>query len=326
MNKKAYLIGNNIYKSYSPELYTSLMNIDYQVKNIKTEKELDDLFAKRDFLFVNVTSPYKEKVLDYLDYKSRIVDETHVCNLVVNRNGMLKGYNTDAYGFESMLTCQNIEISNKTVLILGNGATSKTVSYVLRKKGAKKVYVACRKKKNESEYLFKDAPRDDVELIVNTTPCGRYEKDAKLVHISNYPKLIAFIDLIYSVYKTATMVDAKEAGKGAVGGLDMLIFQAQQALALATHKLIPFLFWWRLKNEILLKNTNIVLIGLPTSGKSKACRTLKRKFNTKDIRGYFDTDELIEKYTKHTIRQIFITKGEKEFRELERKAVNSLYK
>ena len=138
--KKAYLIGNNIYKSYSKEIYNSISTVDYHVKNIKDEKELDSFLGERDFWFINVTSPYKETVVDYLDYKSKIVEETGVCNLVINRSGCLKGYNTDAFGFERLLDSQKIDVENKTVLILGNGATSKTVSYVLKNRKAKKVY------------------------------------------------------------------------------------------------------------------------------------------------------------------------------------------
>jgi len=323
---KAYLIGKNIHKSYSPELYREFFDVDYNIKNFEKESELKEFILSKKYKFLNITTPYKEEVIKYLDSFSKLVEQTKTCNLIVNKNGKLKGYNTDVYGFKKLITKNKINIKDKTCLILGNGATSRTVEYVLNELNAKCVYVSCRHKKKSTDFLFKEAPRNDVEIIVNTTPLGIKTTDRRLAYISNYPKIEFYIDVLYQSYKTPTMVDAKDNGVGSINGLDMLIYQAQMASFIVFNKVIPTTFWNTLKNQILLKTVNLVLIGLPTSGKTQMCKSLEKLLNSKDGNAFIDTDDIIEKTMNETISQIFKKEGEEFFRAMEKETTKAVTK
>lgn len=323
---KGGLLGLGIKSSYSEEIYSSFSpRIEYTTHNIKSKNKLEYLFYERNFDFLNVTSPFKEIVLQFLDYKSDIVEKTGVCNLVVNRKGVLKGYNTDVYGFKKLLEKNCVDVKNKNVLILGNGATSKTIKYTLEEMGVNNIYVACRNKKKEFEYFFDEAPKD-ANIIINATPCGKQISDKRLVFLKQYKKLETVIDVVYNPYKTLLLVDAKELGKGAISGFDMLVNQAKQAISLVTNTLYPTFLWENLRTEILCSKLNLVLIGLPTAGKSKMCKELKKFLTSKTKTAFYDTDKIIESVTKMPIRQIFLDYGEERFRTYERWAVYGLKK
>ena len=320
---KAGLIGKHINSTYSRELYTSLFfDIQYDNYNIKTQKELDAFFEKKDFDFVNVTNPYKTTVISYLDKVSNIVKKTNACNLIINRKGILTGYNTDYYGFSSLLTKNRIEIKNKNFLILGNGSTSKTVECVLRDNGAKSIQIACRNIKNEGEILFKDIKKSNVQVIVNTTPVGTKPSDKPLIKISDYKNLEIFIDVIYKPYRTETMIEAREQEKGAIGGMDMLMHQAILTIGLVTKNLVPQLVWNMSKRATQLRHTNIVFIGLPTAGKTTISKKFAKQINIR----WFDTDEMIEKAFHKKIKTIIKQEGEPFFRMAEDLLVKEIAK
>ena len=320
---KAGLIGKYIKTTHSKEIYAFLFpESQYTNHIIKTQEELDNFFTKKDFSFVNVTNPYKKTVISYLDKTSNTVKKTGACNLIINKKGILTGFNTDYYGFYMMLKKHQIEIKNKTFLILGNGATASTVKCVLEDHGAKSITIACRNIKNPGEILFKDIKNKDIEVIINTTPVGSRVKDKAIIKISDYPKIETFIDVIYHPYRTESMIDAKEQGKGAIGGLDMLIFQAMLTYCLVTKTVIPEIVWNFTKKSLVLRHTNLVFIGLPASGKTTISKKLKQELDIKCL----DTDAMIEKALHKKIKTIFKEYGEDFFRETEEILVKQIAK
>lgn len=324
MNKtyKAGLLGKFVKNSYSKEIYYAVFDkIDYKNYVIKKPEDLDLILTEKDFDFVNITNPYKKTVIPFLDTISKTVKETGVCNLIINKNGVLFGYNTDAYGFESLLKKQNIDISNKNILILGNGATSDTVKYVLKQKNPKSIVCGCRNIRKDEDVLFENIKsKKSFDIIINTTPVGTLKNDKELIDLKEYQNLKTFIDVIYNPYRTKAMISAKELGIGFVGGIDMLLYQAQMAHNLVVKGFYPSFIWEDLKLRIVLSHINITFIGLPTSGKTKICKELK-----KDLKAsYIDTDEVIEKTAKKKIHKIFSQYGEEVFRDLEKEVVKAV--
>ena len=320
-SNKIGLIGKTLKHSYSKDLFECVFRHAYYLY------EMDDVAAflnKRNFFFVNVTYPYKQEVIKYLDCTSDLVKETGVCNLIVNRKGRLFGYNTDVAGFNWLIVSNSIVLNNKTVLILGNGATAKTVTYCLKQTGVKKIIIGCRHKKVSTDLYFSDVPKIGVQIIINATPVGQSVDDPELVNLRDFPDLETYIDLVYNPRNTNLMFEAKTLGKGAVSGLQMLVKQAQMSFSIATSELSPTSVWNTVKGYIEIKNTNIVFIGMPTSGKSQTALTISKLFMY-SIKPY-DTDVAVEKMCNASISQIFKSKGEAYFRRKESEAVNKIYR
>jgi len=323
---KAYLIGKNLTNEFSKKIYSLILdNVAYENLICKDEEEVYNVLSSKDFCFVNITNPYKMCVVPFLDFKSNLVKETGVCNLIVNKFGKLCGYNTDVQGFVDLLKRNDVDVKGKSVLILGNGATSISVEYALNKLGAKEVYKACRNVRRINEYLFLECPKT-AQIIINTTPIGKNINEKPLVDFSNFKNLETVIDCNYLPYKSTNLIEARDLYKGAINGMDMLISQATLNFAFVKNQLIPEEIRREIKSSLLLEKVNLILIGLPTSGKTKICKEMKNLLNNKERKGFFDTDEIIEKATKMSISDIFNSYGESEFRKLESEVCKPLSK
>ncbi len=310
---KRGLIGKTLVHSFSKEIHELISSkSNYDLYSL-SESELKSFLEKKDFDYVNVTIPYKEKALEYVDVLSDEVKKIKALNLIVNRNNVLYGYNTDYLAFKKILDDYNISCKGKNVLVLGTGGTSKTVRNVFEEKMVNKIYIASRKE--SSEYIsYSDIYNLDVDIIVNTTPVGMFPNmDDELIDLNKFKKVNWVIDFIYNPLRTNLLIDAQRLNINCLNGLDILIYQALFAFGIASSEKINFeTLFSKIKKEILKKN-NIVLIGMPFSGKTTIGKWLKNYFTSKE---FYDVDEIIEeKYG--SISKIFSDKGEEEFRKLE---------
>ena len=317
---KRGLIGKTLVHSFSKEIHELISSkSNYDLYSL-SESELKSFLEKKDFDYVNVTIPYKEKALEYVDVLSDEVKKIKALNLIVNRNNVLYGYNTDYLAFKKILEDYNISCKGKNVLVLGTGGTSKTVKNVFEEKMVNKIYIASRKEK--SEYVsYSDIYNLDVDIIVNTTPVGMFPNmDDELIDLKKFKKVNWVIDFIYNPLRTNLLIDAQKLKINFLNGLDILIYQALFAFDIASSEKIDFeTLFSKIKKEILKKN-NIVLIGMPFSGKTTIGKWLKNYFTSKK---FYDVDEIIEeKYG--SISKIFSDKGEEEFRKLEEKVTLEL--
>ena len=139
------LIGEKLGHSFSKDIHNLIGNYDYILKEIPKD-ELTAFMTKKDFKGINVTIPYKQDVIPFLDYIDPKAEEIGAVNTIVNKNGKLYGYNTDFFGLKNLILANNIELNNKKVLILGTGGTSKTALAVARDLGAKEIYKVSRTK------------------------------------------------------------------------------------------------------------------------------------------------------------------------------------
>ncbi len=225
------LIGEKLGHSYSKLIHEMLADYTYDLIPL-TREEFTAFMEKRDFTAINVTIPYKQAVIPYLDELHPLAKEIGAVNTIVNRDGHYIGYNTDFYGFKYMLEHNQIVIKDKKCLILGSGGTSHTVRAVLKHLGAAEILIVSRKDTEDSvsyENCYKN--HADAQIIVNTTPLGMYPNvDAAPLDLSSFVSCEAVVDAIFNPLETKLIQQAHELGKKGITGLEMLVAQAKQAI------------------------------------------------------------------------------------------------
>ena len=308
------LLGERLEHSFSPQIHRLLGGYDYRLLPMP-RVALPAFFARRAFRAVNVTIPYKEAVIPYLDTLSPTARRIGSVNTVVqDEKGALHGYNTDYYGFMYLLRALGLPVAGRKCLVLGSGGASKTVCACLCDLSANAVVIS-RAGANNYQNLDKNA---DAELIVNATPVGMYPQNGEsLVDLAAFPRLAGVIDLIYNPARTALLLQAERMGIPAANGLTMLVAQAKQASELFQDKTIEESEIARVCGEMRFSMTNIILIGMPGVGKTTAARILARQLGRRMI----DTDAWIERRVGMSCAEYLTQRGEAAFRALESEVV-----
>ena len=316
------LIGARLSYSFSKIIHNKLGDYDYKLQELN-EDEFKVFMEEKNFKGINVTIPYKQAVIPYLFYTDPIALEIGAVNTIVNNDGKLYGYNTDYYGLKELILKNNIEVNNKKCLILGTGATSNTANKVLKDLGAKEILKVSRSKKDNNITYDELVNYKDFNIIVDTTPIGTYpNNDEQVVDLTLFNKLDGVIDVTYNPLNTSLVVQAKSLGIPSDGGLYMLVYQAIYASEFFFNKKIDKTIGNNIYKEILNSKQNIVLIGMPASGKSTISKELSVKLNKKVI----DLDEYLENKYKRVISDIFKEDGETYFRDLEEEVVKEVSK
>ncbi len=310
------LIGEKLSHSYSSEIH-NFSDINYSLEEVK-RPDLKNFLKSANYQGYNITIPYKEIVIPYLDYIDKTASEIGSVNTILKKNGKLYGYNTDISGFSKALELNGINVENKTVAVLGSGGTSKTVCYYLKEKKAKKIYVVSRN--GEINYSNYNNKINDAEILINATPVGSFPKNEKaLVNLKYLKKLKFVFDCVYNPFRTDLLLQAEKLKIKYSNGLTMLIFQA----------FFSEVIWGKINEDEtvfekilskLNKKKNIVLIGMPSCGKSTVGKQLAKKLNMP----FFDSDDEIEKTFKKSIPDYIKTFGEKSFREVESKTIYAI--
>lgn len=315
---KCGLLGRKLGHSYSPQIHTQLASYSYALFE-KEPEQLGDFLKNGDFVGLNVTVPYKKAVIPYLDDLSDRARELGAVNTVVRRDGKLVGHNTDYFGFQQMLQKSSLRVAGKKVLVLGSGGASNTAVAVLQSYGAKVVIIS-RSGENNYDNLHLHS---DARVIVNTTPVGMYpETDHSPVNIDLFPKLEGVLDVIYNPARTMLLQAAETRGLVAMNGLLMLVAQAKEASEWFTGSVIQDQIVEAVYTNLRKQMENIVLIGMPGSGKSTVGQLLAEMTGKQ----FADADALIEELADKPIPQIFAEDGEEVFRSWETKALKQLGK
>ncbi len=318
MKKLIYgLIGRKLGHSFSVPIHQALGNKDYKLIELEPE-DIPAFMAREDIGGLNVTIPYKRTVMDYCDIISPEAEEIGAINTVVRRGDRLYGYNTDKYGFCCLAKKANIDFKGKKVLVLGSGGASRTAQYCAKELGADKVIVISRSGEDNYGNIKNHA---DADIIVNTTPVGMYPDNfSSPVSLDIFPNCSGVIDVVYNPLRTKLIMDAEKRGINCIGGLLMLTAQAKEAEELFFDISIPDSFSEEYAFSLTRKSENIVLIGMPGSGKSSIGQILA------DISGreFFELDEMIEKAAGKPIPQIFKEGGEAAFRAIETEIIRSV--
>lgn len=320
------LIGEKLGHSYSKEIHTAFGKYNYELKELSKD-EVKDFILEKQFKGLNVTIPYKETVMEYLDFIDDEAKAIGAVNTVVNRDGKLYGYNTDFYGMLEVLKDTGFDFKDKKVLVLGVGATAKTATAVLNHLQVKDIFYAARNKSKsfciDKTVSFTEAKETltDVDFIVNTTPCGMYPNlDDKAIDLSPFKNIYGVFDVIFNPGRTQLMLQAESLNKKAFGGLKMLVYQAVYATEKFTGESVERKLSERILKDLRSKNENIVLIGMPASGKSTVGKLLSKDLSKE----FFDTDNLIVKKAGCEITDIFANKGETYFRDLESEVIKEI--
>lgn len=309
------LIGSKLGHSYSKIIHEMLCGYRYDLCPLPTEEEARAFLTRRAFKAINVTIPYKRLVMGFCSYIDPRAKAIGAVNTVVNRNGLLYGYNTDYLGFAYLADAHGVEFAGRTVLILGTGGTHNTTSAVAKDKGAARVLTVSRHPDPEQgELSYAEAVHSGADIVINTTPAGMYP-NVGVCHldVAAMPGLEAVLDVVYNPDKTELILRAEEAGVPvAVGGLEMLVAQAVYAAeyfldrkfddAPAEIRAITA----QLRKEQL----NVALIGMPSCGKTTIGRALADRLGKR----FVDLDEEIVRAAGRSIPDLFAAEGEDGFR------------
>ena len=221
------LIGGKLGHSYSKIIHEKIADYTYELLPLPTEAEARTFMEKRAFAAINVTIPYKQFVIPYCDVVDPKAQAIGAVNTIVNRDGKLYGYNTDYAGFAYLAGAHGVDFAGKTVLILGTGGTHSTVTAVCRDGGAKEILTASRTGKGDALLYSEAMHRPDVQIIVNTTPCGMFPNVGQcLIDPKAFPALEAVLDVVYNPFRTELLLRAEDCGVTAAGGFEMLVAQA----------------------------------------------------------------------------------------------------
>lgn len=303
------LLGRKLGHSYSPQIHKILADYDYRLFE-KEPEELEDFLKHGDFTGINVTVPYKKTVIPFLDELSPRAQRLGAVNTIVRRNGKLIGHNTDYFGFTSLLAKSGLRVAGKKVLVLGSGGASNTAVAALEEEGAKVVVISRSGENNYGNlHLHKDA-----SLIINATPVGMYPNVTESpVNLAVFPALEGVLDVIYNPARTKILLDAEKRGLVTANGLYMLVAQAKEASEWFQNTAIDDSCIREIYAMLRRQMENIILIGMPGSGKTSVGKALAQKLG----KPFFDADAVLEETYGRKISDIILNDGEEAFRKME---------
>ncbi len=309
------LIGEKLGHSFSPQIHRELGGYDYQLKELERE-ELEPFFRERDFRGLNVTIPYKQAVIPFLDGMTEQARRIGAVNTIVrDGDGRLIGDNTDYQGLMTMLNRAGIRVDGRKCLVLGSGGASKTAVTCLRDLGSREVRVISRTGEDNYQNL---SHHRDAEILINATPVGMFPNNGESpVDLDLFPELKGVADLIYNPARTALLLQAERKGIPTAGGLTMLVSQGRAACERFLGRKISPEEEERVIRLIEKETQNWVLIGMPGAGKSSVGRLLSARSG----RNLVDTDAMIEEESGGISCGDLIRRfGEDAFRQMETRA------
>jgi len=235
-NKIYGLIGKNINYSFSKKFFNNKfenekINATYKNFDIKKIEEFKTIVTENNISGLNITIPYKESIINQLDYVDPTAKEIGAVNTIKFHNNILSGYNTDYLGFYTSI--KNIVNSNTKALILGTGGASKAIAYTLKILKIKYLFVS-RSKKNKNYINYNEISKEIINkhnLIINCTPLGTFPEINQIpqIPISLITKRHIVYDLIYNPSKSLLLKKSEENGATIINGYQMLENQAMES-------------------------------------------------------------------------------------------------
>lgn len=311
------LIGEKLGHSFSKDIHERIADYTFDLIPLSKE-EFKTFMEKKEFTALNVTIPYKKDVIPYLDEMDEHAKAIGAVNTIVNRDGKLKGYNTDFTGFLYMVKKHNVHMEGKKVLIIGNGGASAAIQAVVQHESAGSMVIVDVVPGNGAiSYDEMFSSHLDAEIIINTSPIGMYPRIGNApIDISMFHKCEAVLDVIYNPILTRLCFEAQEMDIKRVNGLEMLIVQAKQSVEFFLDKSIDDQIIDDIYQDMLRERCNIVLIGMPSAGKTTIGKMLENRMQKE----FIDLDDIIIEKAGKSIPEIFEESGEAGFRAIETEA------
>lgn len=311
------LIGEKLGHSFSKDIHERIADYTFDLIPLSKE-EFKTFMEKKEFTALNVTIPYKKDVIPYLDEMDEHAKAIGAVNTIVNRDGKLKGYNTDFTGFLYMVKKHNVHMEGKKVLIIGNGGASAAIQAVVQHESAGSMVIVDVVPGNGAiSYDEMFSSHLDAEIIINTSPIGMYPRIGNApIDISMFHKCEAVLDVIYNPILTRLCFEAQEMDIKRVNGLEMLIAQAKQSVEFFLDKSIDDQIIDDIYQDMLRERCNIVLIGMPSAGKTTIGKMLENRMQ----KDFIDLDDIIIEKAGKSIPEIFEESGEAGFRAIETEA------
>ena len=324
------LIGRNLSHSLSPLLHEMISGQPYNLYDL--DEPTASLFIKNQkYDGLNVTIPYKEMARRIIDVSTGECSKVGATNTLIRDGDMIVADNTDYYGFLALLESflsdkldmNTGDLRGKKVIVLGNGGAAKAVEAVLKDLGAKAIIISRRGNNNYS--ILDSGAFADACLLVNATPVGMAPNapasPIKFETLEKYKNLQGIIDLIYNPETTLLGFWARKLDIPYTSGMLMLVEQGiRSARMFGTISADKEIDAEQIAHELTKRSKNIVLIGMPSAGKSTVGRILAKKLN----RPFVDTDELFEEKNSMSPAEYIEEYGEDSFRNLESEIVREV--
>lgn len=308
------VLGRVLGHSYTPTIYRELADMDY--RRFEREPEaLAAFLADDEWEGVNVTIPYKRAVLAHIDEWTPIAARMGNVNTITRlADGRLRGDNTDYYGFSVLAGTLGIDLTGKRALVLGHGGAGSTCGAVLADLGARVTFVGRSPRPGALVYNQLTSKAGDAQLIVNATPVGMWPRcPASPVNLKLFHHLEGVLDVVYNPARTGLMLQAERLGIPHESGLVMLVAQAAQAVERYVGRRVPLEQIRSLTDRLSVTELNVVLIGMPGSGKTRVGEHLARMLK----RPHVDIDRELESRLGMSCARYIGEQGEDAFRQRE---------
>lgn len=310
------LIGEKLVHSLSKKIY-ELCGYNYDLLEVKPTN-LGNVLRDKTLTNFNVTIPYKKDIIPMLDVVSSEAMDIGAVNTVMLSEGKWYGYNTDIYGMKMALQKARINLKDKAVMILGTGGTSNTASYLAKVEGAKSIIKVGRNSSTNYENCYN---LHEINVIINATPVGMYPNNHQSsIDLTRFKNLTGVFDAVYNPLCTNLIMQAKKLNINCSGGLYMLVAQAVKSMAIFNNKEADLVLIDKIYRSLVLQFRNIVLIGMPSSGKSTIGEGVAKLLGKK----FVDLDLSFAKVYRLKPAEEIIKNGEESFRNKETEIIKGI--
>lgn len=311
---KLGMIGFDLTKNFSADVADALGMNEYAM--LEMNKEACAAFVKsKNYEGLNITSPFKTDALHWIDDFDDLAKTSQSVDAIKIIDGKTFGTNTDFLAFESVLKRHSFCLSNKKVLILGNGGTSKACQAVCKKQGASEIVIVDSKESEGSvSYVDCFARHLDSQVIINTSPIGQSpDIENAPISVSLFSQCELVIDWIYDPILTHLGFEAQELGIPRIIGLECEVYQMAHSFGFFTGTMPSIDTIEDILHKMIIKHCNIVLIGMPSAGKTTIGHLLSNYLD----KPFVDLDDVVVSKANMSIPDIFAHSGEAGFRKLE---------
>lgn len=311
------LIGQKLGHSFSPRIHNAIGGYAYGLYELEPA-QLGAFLEMTSLEGMNVTIPYKKAVMAHCASLSPAAEAIGSVNTLVRMPYGWHGDNTDYAGFCYMLDSLGVDAKGKKALVFGSGGASLTVKKVLSDRGAGEIITVSRSGENNYTNL---RLHSDARIVVNATPLGMYPNvEASPASLDNFPDCEAVLDLVYNPARTQLLMDAESRGIAHTNGLGMLVAQAHAAAEIFLNKSVDRSIIEPVRRGIEKETENIILIGMPGSGKSKKGSLLAQRLG----REFVDADEYFTCVHGMSPAEAIVKLGEGEMRRMETEVLSEL--